>query len=256
MTVESFRHIISLGQSCQTIYQINRYYKISHTNFFDNKRTTIELLTNLLNNDFNDLILPANLSISEDREYIWDEKYNFWLKHDFRNQQGMITDNFRDLHPVVKSKFDHLIGKFRKILDSNDTCLFIYFRNRVLFKKYEGVREALELEKAIRNRAPGLSPRILFIDAFEDPVASCFGDFSEAIPYNYDLEEKDSFFQNSRNPFPLERWKGSDLAWDHILKNYRRSSGKLEWLEGYYNLIAKHIRWHKAKMIRKFRTQI
>jgi hypothetical protein len=92
MAEQRFKHIISLGQSCQTIYQIKRQYKIKDTNLFDNKRTSIELLTALLNNDFKDLILPSNLSISDDREYIIDNKYNFWLRHEFRNEQGIIIN--------------------------------------------------------------------------------------------------------------------------------------------------------------------
>jgi hypothetical protein len=254
MKTERHRHIISLGQSCQTIYQINRHYKINYTNFFDYKRTTIEVLTDLLNNDFKDIILPENLSVTQDREHVRDNKYNFFIKHDFRNEQGVIPDNYLDLYPGVKSKFDHLIGKFRKILDSHETCLFIYARNRFIYNKYSGIREALELEKALKRNAPRLIPKILYIDTFENPSSGKFGDFSEAIPYNYELEENDNFFQKIRKPVQQDRWKGSDLAWDQILKNYNRNPGKFEWLEGYYNFFARHIRYHKTRILTKIKT--
>jgi hypothetical protein len=250
MSREKFRHIISLGQSCQTIYQINRHYKINYSNFFDKKRTTIELLTDLLNNDFKDIILPENLSVTADREHVWDKKYNFFIKHDFRNEKGIIEDDFMNRFPVVKSKFDYLIGKFRQILDSNETCLFIYSRNRFIFRKYDDTREALELEKALKNRAPRLKPKILFIDTFTDPVSGKFGDFSQALPYNFELEKNDHFFQNSRQPVQLERWKGSDLAWDHILNNYRRSPGKPNWMDEYYKFFTRHFSIQKTRVLK------
>jgi hypothetical protein len=46
----------------------------------------------------------------------------------------------------------------------------------------------------------------------------------------------------------LERWKGSDQAWDHILKQYKWSPGMLEWLKGYYKLSVKHIGYQMARI--------
>lgn len=253
MASERFKHIISLGQFCQTAYQINRYLEINYTNFFDYKRTSIECLIDLFNNDFHDVLLPGNLSITPDRQYIRDEKYNLMMFHDFRNEQGIITDNFMDLYPTVKSKFDHLIDKFRKVLDSHDACLFIYTRNRFKCQKHGDIEAALELEKALKNRAPGLIPKILYIDTFSNLKPGEFGNFSEALAYSYKLEETDSFYQKSRKHVELERWKGSDLAWNHIFDSYLRSPGKFDLLERNYNNLVNNIRYYEVLALRKIK---
>lgn len=220
---QKFKHVISLGQYCGTAYQTRRYFNIHETHFFDYHRTSIGCLGDLINTDFQDVLLPGNLSMTPDRQYIKDEKYNLFIYHDFRNAQGIIEDNYIDLYPVFKSKSDYLIGKFRKVLDSNDTCLFVCARNRFRGQNYEDTAVAIELEKAFQNRAPGLIPKILYIDTFSNLSEGVFGNFSEVVQLDFDLEEKDSIYQNCRKNVLSERWKGSDLAWDKILKPYRYS---------------------------------
>lgn len=228
---QQFDHVISLGQQCQGAYQIRRYFGLQQTHFFDYKRTSIECLRDIFDQDFKDITLPENLSFSREQNNITDTRYNLILSHDFFNEKGLVPEDYMSMYPNVRSKFDHLIGKIKSVLDSHSSCLFVYTFHRFKCKRYNDLNAALELETALKKRSPRLRFKILYVDNFTCLKSGKIGKYSEAVEYSYKIESQDKVYQEQRKDVAIERWKGSDLAWDRIFRQYTIQPENVGWLK-------------------------
>jgi hypothetical protein len=141
---------ISLGANCQPRYHIARHLHVAkHGNdtdfridehgqtsedygshFFDWSVTPTQGLLKVLRSDFSGVMQLANLRIRRldgGIQTVLDEATGQKYPHTFKGTQtGSLTrQDLEFQYPQVKAKFDHVVGKTRRLLDSGRRILFV-----------------------------------------------------------------------------------------------------------------------------------
>lgn len=144
-----FDHIVSLGPSCLPGLQARKFFP-RHQRLnspFASQYTPIDALIVYFDSDFSGMLERDDLYVRDQDGFIGNRRYGTFHPHEFPD--GLSS------YDTARSRHDHLCAKLRSMLDRHDATL--------LFVTYAAGDRVVEIEDAIRRRAPGLAFRLLNI---------------------------------------------------------------------------------------------
>lgn len=146
-----FNKAISIGSNCQSRFNIsrtllNRTQRLNKgitknydygSYFFDWSVTPIKSCINILQNEFQDILMWDNLEIiqlNEKEQTVLDKATGCTYPHSFPNTQiGKCNYQLlKDSYPEVKKKMDYLIEKTKKTICSDMNLLFVLTGNHAV----------------------------------------------------------------------------------------------------------------------------
>jgi hypothetical protein len=205
MLNNSFPLFISLGDSCQTAYQIRRFTKCNDAYFFDWLITSKDAIKSIYAKD-DDFFISNNWELVEFKSGSWEiiEKDGMTLRdkgtglkfhHEFkRGESGFIDESFVEQHlPTAKSKFIYLKNKTLNAIKNAETVYLFrweWIQNEV---------NALERIADINRLFSQTNKNIKVIIA--SPVA------------NKEIIDGNQLFIKINQ---TENWQGDDNSWNRL----------------------------------------
>jgi hypothetical protein len=192
----TFKHHVSLGNYCETAYQIRRRTGARQAHFFDWLVTPFAALMQVLETDFAGVFLRENLHPHDNAHTVIDTANGLLFHHDFtRNDQGEVTEETIDReYTVARAKVQFLQQRWRSVTRGEDRVLYVIVGN-------ETPDDILRLQTLMRGKYPGHDFTLLWA---RRPGAPGFESDPEGIV-------------QAVVPFgvagPTE-WQGDDAAWD------------------------------------------
>lgn len=194
-----FDYVISLGNYCETAYQIRRLTGNEKAYFFDWLVTPADGLIIALESDFRQVFLRQNLELWHGGESIIDTATNILFHHDFsRDVNGKISPETIDVeYPERRRKIEFLIERWNNDLREG-TTLFVWADN---------VSECTfsRVACALKRQFPAAFHHFLLILSPDTPR------------FSTELGENVTLGPAIAAPPGPEMWKGVDKAWDDTL---------------------------------------
>jgi hypothetical protein len=199
------QRVVSLGGNCMGTMEMRKFFGIQAANMFDWWITPGDALVRLIENDFDGLFLPENLTMVGDRKSVANLRYGILHHHDFpRNDEEdrvvAITD--QDLQRN-REKFAYLKKRWDDLGNNPGPVLFVRYGWIMGEPLLAGIpptplgADATTLMSALARKFPRLDYELLFIDSPEITLRH---------PKVYSRETR-HFSQ------PRERLNASDLTW-------------------------------------------
>ena len=110
----TYDYVIPLGGNCETSWNIRNYFGYSHAYPFDWWITPFDSLLKILQDDFQNLLNPANIEIIRNNETVICNYYKILHHHDFkRDDQEKVIEDIEHQVLTLRQKYDYLISRFR-----------------------------------------------------------------------------------------------------------------------------------------------
>jgi hypothetical protein len=144
-----FDYVVSLGPSCLPGLQARKFFPRHQrlNNPFTSQYTPTDALIAYFDSDFRGMFERDDLYVRDQDGFIGNRRYGTFHPHEF--PEGL------DSYDTARSRHEHLCAKLRTMIDRPDAAL--------LFVTYAAGEREIEIEDAIRRRAPNLAFRLLNI---------------------------------------------------------------------------------------------
>jgi hypothetical protein len=187
----NFDLVVSLGQACDTSFQIRRRFGQSHSHPFDWLITPFSGLTSLIESGFEGFLRPG--SVTQEHHYVLDKPTGAMFLHDFPDLAQF------ELHlDEVRSKYQRRIDRWNTAMHLGGRILFVrsqqYSDNNVIYR--ENAKYLLQLLNA---KYPKVDSHLLVVN----PAQAGIEEVREANLSLLRITPPDPFV-----------WSGSDAAWD------------------------------------------
>lgn len=192
----AYRAFVSLGSTCQTAYQLRRLGLrrfAGPLDWFISREAPD--VARLIRNRFYGFMDPNRLelvSVDPPHHVVRDSGYGILSYHDFP-----LHEHVWNAYPLFKQKLDRRINALQAAASSGPVCYV-----RIEASKHE----ALGLQSALRAALPGPF-RLLVVNFMDD----------------YQIRHEDWALSDTASvsiPRGMD-WRGSDAAWDQILRGFR-----------------------------------
>ncbi|WP_202941822.1 DUF1796 family putative cysteine peptidase [Alteromonas macleodii] len=198
---------MSIGESCQTAYQIRRFFGSDERYIFDwviSCPETIERV--LIINNSDDILVPENLEVIGNGVRLLDKKTLIKHQHDFKlnGEHKHQLDSVLNELDKVRSKYTYLLHKTKEYIQNTKPVLVFYdwTGNKGNLKYIERLQRLLSAEFKY-------SIDMLFVT--EAPLDNTKTENENIYCYTID---------NSNVVGSSFRWRGCDASWDKIFKDY------------------------------------
>ena len=123
---EAFDNYVSLGNNCETAFQIRRVLSRDSSSFFSWNVTMVDPLLSILSSNFANVVQLENMTNVPETGLMHDASHDFhvhssFATKDFRTEPGF-EESFRDL----TAKFDYLKTKFAEDAASDKRTVYFY----------------------------------------------------------------------------------------------------------------------------------
>jgi hypothetical protein len=196
-----FDKILSLGQACDTAYQIRRIFKQGEAYPFDWLTTSFAGLIEMIEQDFAGFLDEQNLVPAG--KYLLDQKLQMSFLHDFDDPAA-----FRETLEEVSAKFQRRIKRWLKLLNGGASVLFVRGQQYV---NDDNLNEdkARALLKVLQHKYESAKVHLLV----QNPPAA-------GIP---EIIEDNFWLLQLKVPEPWE-WSGDDEAWAEMFNRVQPRS--------------------------------
>jgi len=169
------QRVVSLGANCMVTKEMRIFFGIQAANLFDWWITPGDALVQLIENDFDGLFSPENLSLVGDRRSVANLRYGILHHHDFpRNDEEdrVVAIGEQDLERN-RDKFAYLKKRWDDLGENPGPVLFVRYTWNRPEPLLAGIppepvgTDAARLIAALDQKFPRLEYKILLIDAPE-----------------------------------------------------------------------------------------
>jgi hypothetical protein len=196
-------NFLSIGESCQTAYQIRRHCDINERYIFDWVISSPETISRvLLQTKPDDILKPENLQIVDNGVKLLDKGTLIRHQHDFKldSERKHNLDMINSELNVIRDKYIYLLEKTRQYIKKHKPILVYYDWSQ----RANNLSKVKDLRKSLSNHF-GFDIKILFV--------------SESLIEN-SKEDDNSFLilsvDNSKLQDSNYRWRGCDDGWDKV----------------------------------------
>jgi hypothetical protein len=124
--MNSYYSYVSLGENCETAFQIRRYLGYDLSSFFSWNITFLPSLIRILDDGFNHLIKFDNLSWKVGDSLVYDNSYDYFFHPLFSTQEEKSKFTQWDLYEKQISKSKYFIDKFLSQANSGERLIYFY----------------------------------------------------------------------------------------------------------------------------------
>jgi hypothetical protein len=199
-------NFISIGESCQTAYQIRRYFDVQERYIFDWVISNLESVEKLLLNiEGKDILNEDSIEVVENGLRLLDKKTLIKHQHDFTLENNRHNiDVVRCELDSVRRKYVYLLNKTINYIE-NFKPVFVFYdwrKNKGSLSKLCELRE--EISKRFSYDAQAIYVTELPID----------NEALGKVSVHY------ASIDNSRVKGTKYMWRGCDKAWDDMFDGY------------------------------------
>ncbi|MEH3144575.1 MAG: DUF1796 family putative cysteine peptidase [Methylobacterium frigidaeris] len=202
--------VISIGGACEVAHQLRQFTGNHSANLFDWWITPFNGLVNVIENDFEGLLLQQNMTVVS-RRSVACSRYGIVHHHDFRrDSEGFIVREEIPSRVVeLNSKHTMLVSRFRRSLSETRRILLVRgWLDKLHEKRSSAQRGSLDhdferLISAVRTRFPEANVSFLFVN------------------YNTsDYVGDNVFFDDVHDYDDKVDWRGSTRGWHEMLSKH------------------------------------
>ncbi|MGY0797595.1 DUF1796 family putative cysteine peptidase [Lysobacter sp. A286] len=131
-----YAKVISIGATCQTAKQIRNQLGQNEAYYFDWLISPLPAVIKAIENDFEEILLPENLTYSDDRKIrLIDSANGLQYQHDFPidrlnpdlSQREVILPSFAEHADLVREKYRRRAERTREVLKSGERVLLVRY---------------------------------------------------------------------------------------------------------------------------------
>lgn len=197
-------NFLGIGESCQTAYQIRRYFNTNERYIFDwviSSLDSVEILLQKIKPE--DILQTNNLQVIDDGLRLLDKATLIKHQHDFKldeNQKHIISSVEVDLDEVRK-KYIYLLKKTKEfILDTHPVLVFYDWTKRPEnFEKIYSLQKLISEEFDYNAKIIYVTENDYFLNKSKKNESVCF-----------------FLIDNSRVKGTKFMWRGCDEEWNRV----------------------------------------